>query len=97
MYYYKDPSSSTPLGSLSLLSGKVSERPSPESNMKGFFFEFLPGAKVQKSHSRFARSIILKALTARSRSEWIETLERCSLSASKTVLLAALDTYITFN
>ena len=89
LYYYKDPSSSTPLGSLSLLSGKVSERPSPESNMKGFFFEFLPGAKVQKSHSRFARSIILKALTARSRSEWIETLERCSLSASKTVLLAA--------
>ena len=93
LYYYKKTDSATPLGSINLEGGDVKERTNPESNTNGFFFEFTPSAKVQRSHSRFARSIMLKSLTARNRSEWMESLSRCTLSASNTMLLAAQSIY----
>jgi hypothetical protein len=90
LHYYTKPDSDHPLGSVSLEGGVVGECPSPDTTkMRGFFFFFTPNAAVQKNHKRFARTFTLRALTARSRSEWMESLERCTMSVSRTVLLAA--------
>ena len=89
LHYYTKTDSSHPLGTVSLDGGSVCECDAPEVNMRGFFFAFTPNISVQKYHERFARTITLKALTSRCRDEWIESMERCTLSPSKTVLLAA--------